>query len=101
MQQLINFIVELIHRWVSPTPKFFKTLRTISVILGVIASIAPILSMFDVQLNLGISLVIQKVVAVAAFISAIVSQLTQENPVKSMAHMPYTVTAETEEAKNK
>lgn len=92
MQQIINFIVELINRFVSPTPTFFKTLRTISLILGFVASIAPILSMFDIQFNLGISLVIQKIVAVAAFIGAIISQLAQENPVKTK--MPYTVQAE-------
>jgi uncharacterized membrane protein HdeD (DUF308 family) len=92
MQQIIDFIVELIKRWVSPTPTFFKTLRTISIIIGIITSIAPILSLFDIQFNLGISLVLQKIISVAAFIAAIVSQLSVQTPVP--ANMPYTTAVE-------
>ena len=92
MEQLKNFIIEFINRFVGKTPTFFKVLRNISIVLGILASIMPILGMFDIQFNLGISLVLQKIIAVAAFVAALVSQLTQETPVK--ADMPFTVTAQ-------
>ena len=92
MEQLKNFIIELINRFVGKTPTFFKVIRNISVVLGILASIMPILGMFDIQLHLGISLVLQKIVAVSAFVAALISQLTQATPVK--ADMPFTVKAE-------
>lgn len=92
MEQLKNFIIEMINRFVAKTPTFFKVLRNISVVLGILASVLPILAMFDIQFNLGISLVIQKIIAVSAFIAALVSQLAQETPIK--ADMPFTVKAE-------
>lgn len=92
MQVIIDFIVELIRRWFAPTPTFFKTLRTIAVIIGIITAIEPILSMFDVQFHWGISVAIQKVISVVAFVSAVVAQLTVENPVK--ADLPYTAKKE-------
>ncbi|MEO6304486.1 MAG: hypothetical protein ABIP51_15090 [Bacteroidia bacterium] len=80
MEQLTNFIVEMVHRFFSPTPKFFKTLRTISLILATIASIPSLLSVFNITLDLGVSTIVEKIVAIAAFVAAIVSQLAKEDP---------------------
>lgn len=79
MEQLVNFFVELINRWIAPTPVFFKTIRKISLIVGFITGIVPLLAMFDIQLSIGVSLVIQKVVSISSFIAAVISQLAQEN----------------------
>ena len=80
MEQLKNFIVELITRFISPTPKFFTILKTISLVLVLVASAPSILEAFGFTLNIGISAAVQKIVAISAFVAAVVAQLTKQDP---------------------
>ncbi len=71
-----DFLIELIKRFLSKTPKFFKVVKAISVIVALITGIPALLEQANIVLPDSLNAIASKVVSIAALISAFISQLT-------------------------
>jgi hypothetical protein len=72
----MNFIIELIVRLFSKTPKFFTTLKIVLAIVTVITGIPAFLTESGIVFPDAWQPVILKVVSVASLVGTIISQMT-------------------------
>jgi membrane-associated PAP2 superfamily phosphatase len=76
MLNLHGFIMELAARFLSETPKFFKILRTVGIVIGVISGFALVLSGYSEFLSDNLNNIIVQVLMYSGLVSAFISQLT-------------------------
>ena len=75
-----DFLKELVNRLGGKSPKFFRTLKTIALILTAVAGIPTVLSMTGVILVGSTLLLITKIATIAGLVSTFISSLTVEAP---------------------
>ena len=78
----MNFFAELIIRLFGKTPKFFKIVRTLGLVLTVITGLPAFLAAQGIELPAPIDAIASQVVAIASALGALVSQLTMTSEEK-------------------
>lgn len=71
-----DFILDLVKRFLAKTPKFFKIIRIISIVLAVVTGLPELLQSAGVELSETIKAISSKVVSIASLIAAFIAQLT-------------------------
>jgi hypothetical protein len=84
---LTDFMLELIIRLFSDTPWFFKVIRIIGSAVAVITGLPVLLSNAGIDLPDAIDAISSQVVAIAAIVGTIVSQLTVTTATKKHEHL--------------
>lgn len=77
--QLWLYLVELIKRWGSKSPKFFKVINVISLVTTILTGLPGLLQQFNVTLPDWASVLQNKVVAIASLVAFIISKLPVES----------------------
>lgn len=73
---MTDFLLEIVKRWGAKTPYFFRVLRWLTVIIAVVTGLPEVIAEAGIDLPDAIDVLANKVVAIAATIGAIISQLT-------------------------
>lgn len=87
----MEFLIQLVRRFLGQTPWFHKVLQYVSIATTVIASIPVILAKLCTEYGLcdfvpsDVSLIIAKAVAISGIISTIVAQLSVTEEAKELA----------------
>lgn len=82
----MNIIIDLLRRLFSKTPKFFTYAKWILAVIAIITGLPAFLESSGVVLPDGINAIADKVIAIAAAVGAIISQLTvTEDKVKDLS----------------
>lgn len=78
---IIQFLIELIHRWRSKSPTFFKVIQYIGIAVTLFSGVPELLEMLKVTLPEWATVLQSKVAGVAGFIAFILAALpVEENP---------------------
>lgn len=89
----MEFLIQLVRRFLGQTPWFHKMLQYVSIVTTVIASIPVILAKLCTEYGLcdfvpsDVSLIIAKAVAVSGVISMLVAQLSVTDEAKEKARL--------------
>jgi hypothetical protein len=77
-----NFITELASRFLADTPKFFKIVRTIGIVITILSGFAMVLAsngdLFSEQFNY----ILAQVIMYSGIVTAFISQLTATTEAK-------------------
>jgi len=75
-----TFITELIQRFATKNPKFFKVIQTISAAVAFVAFIPDLCAYLDIASPAWLELVHDKAVKIGALTAIILAQLPNEQP---------------------
>jgi len=84
----MNFLAELILRLFGKTPQFFKIVQIVSIVVAAITGLPEFLIEIGLDLPEAFDVIANKVVAIAAIVSAFISQLTVTTTVKKEENLP-------------
>lgn len=84
----MNFLAELVLRLFGKTPQFFKIVQIVSIVVAAITGIPEFLIEIGLDLPEAFDVIASKVVAIAAAVSAFISQLTVTTTVKKQENLP-------------
>lgn len=73
--QVTDFLVDLVRRFLAKTPKFFKWVQVISLVAALVTGLPGFLETVGIALPEKLAVLQNKVVAIAALVSAFVAQL--------------------------
>jgi xanthine/uracil permease len=76
------FIIELLQRFATRNPNFFKVIQTISFAVGVVAFIPDLLDYLEIPSPLWMELLNDKAVKIGALTAVIMAQLPNDQPSK-------------------
>jgi hypothetical protein len=82
MELLSKFFIDLLKRLMADTPIFFKIIRTIGIVAAAVTLIPSWLEAIGVALPDSLHLIANKVIGIAALVSAFVAQLTATEAAK-------------------
>jgi hypothetical protein len=71
-----DFLVELVKRFLSNTPSFFKVVKVLAIITALVAGIPTLLESSGVILPNVIAALASKIVSISALVAAFIAQLT-------------------------
>lgn len=74
-----NFLIELLKRFASRTPKFFKILQILAGAAAIITGLPLLLDQVGITLPEALKILENKAVAIAAVVAAFLAQLVQED----------------------
>lgn len=74
------FLVELVQRFATNNPKFFKVIQAVSAIIAVIAFIPDLLSYLDISSPKWLSVLNDKATKIGALTAIVLAQLPNEQP---------------------
>ena len=77
-----TFIIELIQRFATSNPKFFKVIQAISAAVAIVAFIPDLLVYLDIASPSWLELLHDKAVKIGALTAVIMAQLPNEQPSK-------------------
>lgn len=72
----MKFLMEIVARFFSKTPKFFKILRWLGIAVAIITGLPEFLIAQGVDLPAPLDAVANQVVAIAAVVGSLIAQLT-------------------------
>lgn len=76
------FITELVQRFATNNPKFFKIIQAISGTVAIVAFIPDLLSYLDIPSPLWLGILHDKAIKIGALTAIILAQLPNEQPTK-------------------
>ena len=76
----MNILIELLRRLISDTPKIFKSLRNLQIVLALITGLPYFLMENGVVLPEAIQAIASKVVFYASIVGSVIAQLTVTDP---------------------
>ena len=76
------FITELVQRFATKNPKFFKIIQAISGTVAIVAFIPDLLSYLDIPSPLWLEILHDKAIKIGALTAIILAQLPNEQPTK-------------------
>lgn len=71
-----DFLVQLVKRFLSSTPKFFKVVKVLAIVTALIAGVPALLQNSGIVLPEAIQAIASKVVSISALVAAFIAQLT-------------------------
>lgn len=77
------FIIELVQRFATNNPKFFKVIQVISALVAVVAFIPDLLAYLDITSPSWLEVAHDKAVKIGALTAIILAQLPNDQPQKS------------------
>lgn len=72
----MNFLIELVKRFLADTPWFFKVIRTLSIVIAFVTGLPELIAESGIVLPEAIEVFANKVIAIGAVIAGIIAQLT-------------------------
>jgi hypothetical protein len=82
METLQKFIIEILVRFVSDTPNFFKIVRTVGLVVSSISGIALVINTNSELFGEAINTIVVKVIMYAGIASSFIAQLTATTDAK-------------------
>jgi hypothetical protein len=82
METLQKFIIEILVRFVSDTPNFFKIVRTVGLVVSTISGIALVINSNSELFGEAINTIVVKVIMYAGLASSFIAQLTATTDAK-------------------
>jgi hypothetical protein len=82
METLQKFIIEILVRFVSDTPNFFKIVRTIGLIVSSISGIALVINSNSELFGEAINTIVVQVIMYTGLVSTFIAQLTATTEAK-------------------
>jgi hypothetical protein len=76
------FIIELVQRFATSNPKFFKVIQTISAAVAIVAFIPDLAAYLEIGLPEWVTVLNDKAVKIGALTAFIMAQLPNEQPSK-------------------
>lgn len=73
---MYQFLAELIVRIFGKTPKFFKTLQLITIVIAIITGLPTFLAEAGVELPEAWNNVVLKIISISSMVSSVIAQLT-------------------------
>lgn len=85
---MTDFLVQLVKRFLAKTPKFFKILQVLSIVLAIVTGLPSLLESAGIVLPAALSVLASKVISIASIVAAFITQLTATETAKKNAEIP-------------